>query len=98
MTNSRISILAFGLVAMSAFESQAAVKLTAMQIISVDTAGKIQGVGSHRFKTTHGGQPCILWSMVTASARQSQWTGRGPQRRPCSISRYAHLYDLRGEI
>jgi hypothetical protein len=32
-----------------------------MQIISVDTVGKIQGVGSHRFKTTlHGGQPCIF--------------------------------------
>jgi uncharacterized protein (TIGR03437 family) len=45
----------------SAFQAQAAVKLTAMQIISVDAAGKIQGVGAHRFKTTqHGGQPCIF--------------------------------------
>jgi uncharacterized protein (TIGR03437 family) len=27
----------------------------------VDTAGKIQGAGAHRFKTTqHGGQPCIF--------------------------------------
>jgi len=61
LTNSRISIWALGLVAMSAFQAQAAVKLTAMQIISVDTAGKIQGAGAHRFKTTqHGGQPCIF--------------------------------------
>src|SRR3954463_2760069 len=32
-----------------------------MQIISVDTSGKVQGAGAHRFKTTlHGGQPCIF--------------------------------------
>src|SRR4051794_28028080 len=61
MTNSKISILALGLAALSASRSDAAVKLTAMQIISVDTSGKIQGVGAHRFKTTlHGGQPCIF--------------------------------------
>jgi len=61
LTNLRISILAFGLAAASAFHAQAAVKLTAMQIISVDTNGKIQGVGAHRFRTTqHGGQPCIF--------------------------------------
>jgi uncharacterized protein (TIGR03437 family) len=29
-------------------------------MISTDEAGKIQGVGAHRFKTTnHGGQPCL---------------------------------------
>ena len=61
MTSSKISILALGLAALSAFQSEAAVKLTAMQITSVDTDGKIQGVGAHRFKTTlHGGQPCIF--------------------------------------
>jgi uncharacterized protein (TIGR03437 family) len=57
----RISILALGLAALGAIQAEAAVKLTAMQIISVDPNGKIQGVGSHRFKTTqHGGQPCIF--------------------------------------
>ena len=61
MTNSTISLLALGLAALSGIEGQAAVKLTAMQIISADTTGKIQGVGAHRFKTTqHGGQPCIF--------------------------------------
>ena len=61
MTNSKFSILALGLVALGASQAQAAVKLTAMQIISVETNGKIQGVGAHRFKTTlHGGQPCIF--------------------------------------
>lgn len=40
---------------------QAAVRLTALQITSTDTNGKIQGVGSHRFRTTeHGGQPCLF--------------------------------------
>jgi uncharacterized protein (TIGR03437 family) len=40
---------------------QAAVKLTALTITSTDAAGKIQGVGAHRFKTTqHGGQPAIF--------------------------------------
>jgi hypothetical protein len=44
-----------------AFHAAAAVKLTAIQIISTDAAGKIQGVGAHRFKTTkHGGQPAIF--------------------------------------
>jgi uncharacterized protein (TIGR03437 family) len=60
MMNSKLSILAFGLLAAS-FDAAAAVKLTAMQIISAETNGKIQGVGAHRFKTTqHGGQPCIF--------------------------------------
>ena len=54
-------MLALGLAALSAVPGQTAVKLTAMQIISADTDGKIQGVGAHRFKTTqHGGQPCIF--------------------------------------
>jgi len=40
---------------------QAAVKLSALQIISTDANGKIQGVGAHRFKTAqHGGHPCIF--------------------------------------
>lgn len=61
MTYSKISMLALGLVALGAFPIEAAVKLTAMQIISVDTNGKIQGAGAHRFKTTqHGGQPAIF--------------------------------------
>ena len=61
MTISKFSILATGLMALTAIQAQAAVKLTAMQIISADTSGKIQGVGAHRFKTTqHGGQPCLF--------------------------------------
>ncbi len=41
--------------------AQGAVKLTALQIISGDANGKIQGVGAHRFRTTnHGGQPCTF--------------------------------------
>ena len=61
MTKRRISTLAVALAALSAIPAHAAVKLTAMQIISVDPNGKIQGVGAHRFKTTqHGGQPCIF--------------------------------------
>ena len=41
-------------------EARAAVNITALQIISTDETGKIQGVGAHRFKTTnHGGQPCL---------------------------------------
>jgi uncharacterized protein (TIGR03437 family) len=61
MKTSQLSLLTISLVALSAFNAQAAVKLTALQIISTDTNGKIQGVGAHRFKTTlHGGQPCIF--------------------------------------
>src|SRR4051794_33046952 len=60
MTHSKLSLLTLGLLAAS-FDAAAAVKLTAMQIISTETNGKIQGVGAHRFKTTqHGGQPCIF--------------------------------------
>lgn len=45
----------------AAYHAQAAVRLTAIQIISTDTAGKIQGVGAHRFRTVnHGGQPGIF--------------------------------------
>lgn len=36
---------------LAASTAQAAVKLTALNIISTDAAGKIQGVGAHRFKT-----------------------------------------------
>jgi hypothetical protein len=61
MTNSKLSILTLGLLAAAASDARAAVKLTAMQIVSTETNGKIQGVGAHRFKTTqHGGQPCIF--------------------------------------
>jgi uncharacterized protein (TIGR03437 family) len=57
----KFSILTTAFAVLSAIPAQAAVKLTAMQIISVDTAGKIPGVGGHRFKTTlHGGQPCLF--------------------------------------
>ena len=57
----KISFLALALAALGAVPTRAAVKLTAMQLISVDGNGKIQGVGAHRFKTTqHGGQPCIF--------------------------------------
>ena len=53
--------MALGLAALIGVQARAAVKLTAMQIISTDSSGKIQGVGAHRFKTTqHGGQPCIF--------------------------------------
>lgn len=44
-----------------ASQMNAAVRLTAVQLISTDSSGAIQGVGAHRFKTTnHGGQPCIF--------------------------------------
>jgi len=56
-----LSYFAVSLIAFTTSQAQAAVRLTAMQIISTDQAGKIQGVGAHRFKTTnHGGQPCIF--------------------------------------
>jgi uncharacterized protein (TIGR03437 family) len=49
-----------GVLALCAMQSKAAVNLSAIQMISTDEAGKIQGVGAHRFKTTnHGGQPCL---------------------------------------
>lgn len=58
MHNKILPILA---ITLGASQVQAAVKLTAVQIISTDANGKIQGVGAHRFKTTlHGGQPCIF--------------------------------------
>ncbi len=45
----------------AATSSFGAVKLTALQIISTDANGKIQGVGAHRFKTAqHGGHPAIF--------------------------------------
>jgi uncharacterized protein (TIGR03437 family) len=60
MTYSRLTLL-IGALVLGALQADAAVKLTAMQIISVETNGKIQGVGAHRFKTTnHGGQPAIF--------------------------------------
>jgi uncharacterized protein (TIGR03437 family) len=52
--------LLIGVASLCAMQAKAAVKLTALQMISTDEAGKIQGVGAHRFKTTnHGGQPCL---------------------------------------
>lgn len=58
---SKISSLALAVATLGAFSAQGAVKLTAMQVISVEANGKIQGVGAHRFKTTqHGGQPAIF--------------------------------------
>ena len=44
---------------MSAFSAQAAVNLTALQIISGDSNGKIQGTGAHRFMTA---QSCDMGS------------------------------------
>jgi uncharacterized protein (TIGR03437 family) len=59
--HSKFSILTLTVASLSAFPAQAAVKLTAMQIISTEANGKIQGVGAHRFKTTlHGGHPAIF--------------------------------------
>ena len=56
-----IAIITLAIAALTSINAQAAVKLTALQIISTDANGKIQGVGAHRFKTTlHGGQPCIF--------------------------------------
>lgn len=50
----------FAMAVLSAAQATAAVNLTAIQMISTDENGKIQGVGAHRFKTTnHGGQPCL---------------------------------------
>src|SRR3982751_3229794 len=49
-----------GFVALCAFNASAAVNITALQMISTDDSGKIQGVGAHRFRTAnHGGQPCL---------------------------------------
>ena len=54
------TFLALSVAALGAIQAQAAVKITALQMISTDASGKIQGVGAHRFKTTnHGGQPCL---------------------------------------
>lgn len=53
--------VALALAAFSTSPALAAVKLTAMHIVSTDEAGKIQGVGAHRFRTTqHGGHPAIF--------------------------------------
>lgn len=55
----RLTVLVSATVLFGA-RAQAAVNITAIQIISTDEGGKIQGVGAHRFKTTnHGGQPCL---------------------------------------
>ena len=60
MVNLHKTFLALSVAAFSAIQAQAAVKITALQMISTDANGKIQGVGAHRFKTTnHGGQPCL---------------------------------------
>ena len=60
MNFSRNTFLALGLMAVGAAQSEAAVRLTALQMISTEADGKIQGVGGHRFKTAnHGGQPCL---------------------------------------
>ncbi len=46
---------------MAAVPAWSAVKLTAIQVVSTDAAGKIPGVGGHRFRTTlHGGHPGIF--------------------------------------
>jgi uncharacterized protein (TIGR03437 family) len=55
------TVAALGLIALSAVQAQGAVRLTALQMISSDATGKIQGVGAHRFRTTnHGGHPCLF--------------------------------------
>ena len=60
MKTLRKTFLVLGLAAVGAVQTEAAVKITALQMISTDENGKIQGVGAHRFKTTnHGGQPCL---------------------------------------
>lgn len=60
MKSSKLTIL-FALLTAALSQASAAVKLTAIQVISTDANGKIQGVGAHRFKTTlHGGQPAIF--------------------------------------
>src|SRR5688572_20904551 len=61
MTNSKTIFSILTLAALNTLSAEAAVKLTAMQIISTEANGKIQGVGAHRFKTTqHGGHPAIF--------------------------------------
>jgi uncharacterized protein (TIGR03437 family) len=60
MLNLYKTFLAVNVLAFGAIQAEAAVKITALQMISTDAGGKIQGVGAHRFKTTnHGGQPCL---------------------------------------
>ncbi len=61
MNTWRNIFLTFGLMAIGVIPTEAAVKITALQMISTDANGKIQGVGAHRFKTAnHGGQPCLF--------------------------------------
>jgi len=61
MNMNRFVSLALILGAFGVVPAYAAVKLTALQITSVDADGKIQGVGAHRFKTTQqGGHPTIF--------------------------------------
>jgi len=61
MNSKQLPILAGIALALGSFQTQAAVKLTAVQIVSTDANGKIQGVGAHRFRTTlHGGHPGVF--------------------------------------
>ena len=77
-------------------------KLTAMQmIISVDTGGKFKELWARTaLRRLHGGQPCIF---VVDGDNLDAPIINGPDAAHngldlYSISRYAHLYDLRGEI
>jgi uncharacterized protein (TIGR03437 family) len=69
MNNKHLPILA---IALGVFHAQAAVKLTAVQIVSTDSNGKIQGVGAHRFRTTlHGGHPAVF--LIKGSDRNGEF-------------------------
>ncbi|HEU0119491.1 MAG TPA: IPT/TIG domain-containing protein [Bryobacteraceae bacterium] len=78
---------------------QGAVKLTALQIISTDANGKIQGVGAHRFRTTqHGGQPCIFL-IKDGDPTGAIINGPGPTQNGISIPLTAgtHTYTVLAE-
>lgn len=60
MNISRITLLTLGLTLLSSASADAAVRITALQVISTEANGKISSYGAHRFKTVnHGGQPCL---------------------------------------
>ena len=100
MNNFRFSLLTLTLAAVSSLQVQAAVKLTALQIISTDANGKIQGVGAHHFKTTlHGGQPC-LFLVKGDNLDGAIINGPGPTQNGIELSGrwHSYLHHLRGKV
>lgn len=93
------TILALSLAALGTIQAQAAVKITALQMISTDANGKIQGVGAHRFKTTnHGGQPC-LYVVDGDDLNGAIINGPGPEQNGVNltVATGTHTYTLYAE-